>query len=216
MAPVRILQLREADELRDDETAVVVDVLRASTTIAVAFRQGAHRVTPVGTPAQARATAEDLEDAVLVGERLRGALEGFVDNSPATLAGMDLSGKHVVLTTTNGTRALLAAKPAGQVVVGSMVNATRVVEALAGEPVALLASGWEGAPADDDDACCEYLAALLRSEEPDAHAYRARLEQSTSAVKLREAGKGGDVDLCLSIDSAPVLPRLDGRTLVVD
>ena len=205
---VRILQLREADQLQADETAIVVDVLRATSTIAVALHGGARSITPALTPDDAKEKAAALDDAVLVGERARGPLPGFVDNSPATLAAMDLQGKDVVLTTTNGTKALLACKGAGRVVAGSLVNASALRESLAGQPVALVASGWMGRPTRDDDACCAYLAALLNGGKADLEATVERIEESTSGTKLREHGRGADVDLCIQQDAAPVVPAL--------
>lgn len=213
---VRVLQAMEADELQEHETAVVVDVLRATSTVAVALDRGASSVYPVSTPEAARKRAESLEGAVRVGERDRGSLEGFVDNSPAQLATMDLDGKPVVLTTTNGTKALLASRGAGEVLAGGLVNASAVAEAVAGEEVALVAAGWRGGRAGDDDACCEFLAQLLRGDPVDGEDVKARLEETTSAVKLREAGKGDDVDACLAVDAAPVVPRLEGERLVPD
>jgi 2-phosphosulfolactate phosphatase len=192
----------------------MVDVLRASTTIAIALARGAREVVPVETPEEARETGERVDDAVLVGERSRGKLDGFVDNSPASVAQLELSGRPVVLTTTNGTRALLASQGAGRVLVGCMANAAALREAVAGEDVALVAAGWRGEPAEDDDACCAFLAELLQGRRPDPQATVAELERSTSARKLREAGKGDDVDLCLSANAFPVVPELDGRALV--
>ncbi len=210
MPRVRILQRSQVDQLRDDEAALVVDVLRATSTVAIALDRGATRVHPVATPEAALDLAQQLEadgrQVVRVGERARGVLEGFVDNSPATLADMDLSGKEVVMTTTNGTKALLAAKPAGRVVAGGLVNAAALVEALDEDDVALVASGWMGKPTRDDDACCEYLAARLRGQDPDLDGYLDRLEASTSATKLREHGRGADVDLCFSLDVTDVVP----------
>lgn len=213
-ASVRVLQLAETDEIEPHEAAVMVDVLRASSTIAIALDRGAAAVHPVQTPEDARMRARDLDDAVLVGERNRGQLEGFVDNSPAKIEAMDLTGKQVVLTTTNGTRALLACERADRVIVGGLVNASRLAHALAGEDIALVAAGWEGKPASDDDACCAYLAELLRGHKPRLGETLEALEASTSAIKLREHGKGADVDLCLSLDIAPVVPELDGDRLV--
>lgn len=213
-ASVRTLQTREAEALEAHETAVMVDVLRASTTIAVALARGAERVVPVETPERAREVGEEFADAVLVGERDRGGLEGFVDNSPARVAELDLEGRRVVLTTTNGTRALLASRSAGRVLVGCMANAAALRDAVAGEDVALVAAGWRGEPAEDDEACCAYLAELLNGGDPDEAATIEELEASTSAVKLREHGKGDDVDLCLSVDRFDVVPELDGRALV--
>lgn len=211
---VRVLQLAETDQLEPEETAVMVDVLRASSTIAIALDRGAASVHPVETPEDARIRAKGLDDAVLVGERNRGQLEGFVDNSPAEIEDLDLSGRHVVLTTTNGTRALLACQAAGRVLVGGLVNASRLAEAVAGEAVALVAAGWEGKPASDDDVACAYLAELFQGRKPPLGQTLERLEESTSAIKLREHGKGADVDLCLSLDIAPVVPELDEDRLV--
>jgi 2-phosphosulfolactate phosphatase len=211
---VRVLQAAEADELDREETAVVVDVLRATSTATVALHRGAASVHPVGTPEDARRRAEALDDPLLVGERDRGSLDGFVDNSPADLAERDLTGRDVVLTTTNGTGALLAARGAGRVLAAGLVNASAVARAVAGEPVALVAAGWRGQPAEDDDACCAYLAELLHGQRPDVAAAIEELEASTSAVELRKAGKGDDVDVCLDPDAAPVVPRLDGDRLI--
>ncbi len=211
---VRILQASQADQLRSDEVAIVVDVLRATSTIAVAMENGAVAVHPVTSVEAARQRGEEIDGAVLVGERDRGRLEGFVDNSPAKLAGMDLGGREVVLTTTNGTGALVAAEGAGRVLAGGLVNASRVAREVAGERVALVAAGWRGDPARDDDVCCTFLAALLRGERVSVEETVSALEESTSAVKLREAGKGADVDACLSVDTAPVVPELDGARLI--
>lgn len=213
-ASLRTLQARRADELEPHETAVMVDVLRASTTITIALERGAREVVPVQTPEEARQVGEQLVDPVLVGERDRGGLEGFVDNSPASVAELDLSGRAVVLTTTNGTRALLAAQGAGRVLVGCMANAGALQEAVAGEDVALVAAGWRGEPAEDDDTCCRFLAELLTGGRPDTQATVAELERSTSARKLREAGKGDDVDLCLATNAFPVVAEMQDRSLV--
>lgn len=210
---MRTLQASEAERIEPEETAVVVDVLRASTTIAVALARGASVVVPVETPEQALEVSEEFGDPVLVGERARAPLEGFVDNSPARLAELDLDGRPVVLTTTNGTGALLGARGARRVLAGSMVNASAIQAAVAGEPVALVAAGWQGRPAEDDDACCAYLAELLEGGDPDEAAALDELEASTSARKLREAGKGDDVDLCLSVDRFDVVPELEGDRL---
>lgn len=211
---VRILQASQAEDLAGDETAVVVDVLRATSTIAVAMENGASAVYPVTTLEAARERGEAIEGALLVGERDRGALDGFVDNSPAKLARMDLEGRDVVLTTTNGTHALLAVRGANRVLAGGLVNASRIASAVGGERVALVAAGWRGEAAEDDDACCAFLAGLFRGEKLSVEAALSALEASTSAVKLREAGKGADVDACLSVDTAPVVPVLDGERLI--
>jgi 2-phosphosulfolactate phosphatase len=214
VANLRTLQASEAEQLAEDETAIVVDVLRASTTITVAVAGGAREVVPVETPDQAREVAQRFEDPVLVGERARGSLDGFVDNSPAQVAREDVDGRPVVLTTTNGTRALLASQGAGRVLVGCMANAEALRRAVAGEDVALVAAGWQGARAEDDDVCCTFLAELCTGGHPDPASTAEELERSTSARKLREAGKGEDVDVCLAYDRYAVVPELDEGSLI--
>lgn len=217
VSSLRTLQAHQADKLEARETAVMVDVLRASTTITIALARGASQVVPVKTPQGAREAGERFDDPVLVGERARGALDGFVDNSPARVAELQLEGRPVVLTTTNGTRALLAAQDAGRVLVGCMANAAALQREVAGESVALVAAGWEGGAAEDDDACCAFLETLLTGQTPDLEQTLAELEASTSARKLREAGKDEDVDLCLSLDAFPVVPELeDGSLRIVE
>ncbi|MFI5207600.1 MAG: 2-phosphosulfolactate phosphatase [Gemmatimonadales bacterium] len=112
-------------------SVVVIDVLRASTTIAVALMNGAKAVLPAGSTEEALRIAQNLEkgDVVLAGERKAQRIPGFaLGNSPAEFTPEVVQGKTIVLATTNGTVALVAVQGAKQALVAGAVNFTVVVE----------------------------------------------------------------------------------------
>jgi len=114
--------------------AIVIDVLRATTTITCALEQGYRRVLACGELDDARALARRLgEGTVLAGERACVKPEGFdLGNSPREFTGGDPLGETLVLTTTNGTRAIVAAAAHAQsVLIGSLVNLTPCAAAAA-------------------------------------------------------------------------------------
>jgi 2-phosphosulfolactate phosphatase len=110
---------------------VIVDVLRATTTIAFAVSRGA-RVLALADDAEALARAKQLGDtAILAGEHMGTQLPGFhCNNSPTELARFDLAGKTVVMVTTNGTKAIAACETAQRVFAGALVNAPALGRAL--------------------------------------------------------------------------------------
>ncbi len=139
--------------------AVVIDVLRASTTIVTALAEGAVAVQPLATVVAAREAAGRLGDAALLcGERGGVRIEGFdLGNSPAEYSSARVAGRTVVITTTNGTAALAACAAAREVLVGGMVNRTAVaiavrrLAAAAGVvDVHLVCAGTDGAVAVED------------------------------------------------------------------
>ncbi len=133
---------------------VVIDVLRASTTIIYALQAGAKAVIPCQEIEEARRIAAGFSpnEKILGGERGGVPIEGFdLGNSPDEYTPQRVRGKTVVFTTTNGTRALLHAKRAKQIVIGAFVDATAVVQHLKGqEDVHLLCAGTDGQPTDED------------------------------------------------------------------
>jgi 2-phosphosulfolactate phosphatase len=135
-------------------TVVVIDVLRASTTIVYALEAGAREVVPCGEVGEARAIAAQLPpgEAVLGGERGGLKIDGFdLGNSPTEYTPERVGGRTVVFTTTNGTQAMLRCRKAGRVLIGAFVNATAILEELAsGEQVHLLCAGTRGEFSRDD------------------------------------------------------------------
>jgi len=129
--------------------AVVIDVLRATTTIIHALAAGAECVIPCSEVEEALALRERLgaDRCVLGGERHGLLIPGFqFDNSPFGYTPETVGGKTVGFTTTNGTRALAACKSAGAVLVAGFVNRSAVVERLKadGRPVWIVCAGTDG------------------------------------------------------------------------
>jgi len=136
-------------------TAVVIDVLRASTTILHALEAGATEVIPCLEVDDARriaAEAGDAAEVVLGGERQAVRIEGFdLGNSPSEYTPYSVGGRRVLITTTNGTRAILAARPAARVLIGAFVNVSAVCHTLLdAEKVALICAGTDGQYSRDD------------------------------------------------------------------
>lgn len=209
-------------------SAVVIDVVRASTTIVTALAEGARAVLPVATPEEARARALEWPDgeALLGGERGGEPPPGFeCGNSPAEYSGARVRGRTVIFTTTNGTRALLAAAGARQVAVGGFVNAAAVVRWLAQQPGPwlLVCAGELGRFCLEDATCAGLLVARLRAARPEAAASDAAraaellwghyrddlwrmLAEAVWAQALVGQGRESDLGLCAALDVYGVVP----------
>lgn len=136
-----------AEELAGN-TAIVIDVLRATTTICQALAAGASDVVPFRTVEETLAAAEKAgrDQVVLGGERGGAKIDGFdLGNSPAEYTADSVGGRRVFLTTTNGTQALHHARLAKRVVVAAIVNLSSVVESVLDEPmINILCAGTDG------------------------------------------------------------------------
>ncbi len=219
---------------------VVVDVLRATTTIAVALANGAKAVLPAGTTDEALRIAQNLErDAViLAGERKSERIQGFaLGNSPAEFGPEVVGGKTIVMTTTNGTSALVATQGAKEVMACAAVNFSTVVArcrtvlAETGDLV-ILCAGVERHFALEDAFAAGRLAKLLlpeggaRTVEINDSAIAAlelarhygerwgrALKASTHGRELVALGFKNDLELCAAQDTHPVLPVYADRRI---
>lgn len=182
-------------------TVVVVDVLRAYTTAAVALAAGARPYELVGTLEEAYARKRADPDIVLLGEVGGLTAEGFDrGNSPTALAGVDLDGVAVVHRSSAGTQGVVRAAAADRVVTASFAVAGATARALAGASAVTFCVTGADADRDgeEDRACAEYLAALLTADGPvDPAPFTARVARSTAAQQF------------LAKDLHPDLPRED-------
>ena len=167
MPPVRVALLPSAlpSSLRG-HVAVVIDVLRATTTIVHALASGAREVIPCSEVAEALAIRDRLgkETCRLGGERHGLLIEGFdLDNSPFSYTPDSVGGRTVVFTTTNGTRALAAVSTADQVLVAGFVNRAATSERLRadGRPVWIVCAGTDGGVTAEDVLVAGALAAEI-------------------------------------------------------
>jgi 2-phosphosulfolactate phosphatase len=208
---------REAERV---PTAVVVDVLRATSTIAQALAAGYRRVLCCAEIEEAWALRERLGEGVLAGERRAAAIPGFdLGNSPREF--LEPRGDTLILSTTNGTRAIVAAAAnAGTVLAGSLLNLDAVVRAAreAGSDVEVVCAGVEGRFTLDDAYCAGRIAELLGGERSDAAEAAVRVARSFgSALEGLRASEnplheklGEDVDWCARESVLTVVPRLAG------
>lgn len=164
MRTVRILETAKAAETfsHQDSIAVVIDVLRATSTIVTAFMNGARQVIPVKTVEQAKkeAAAMGEHQVLLCGERKGLPIDGFdLGNSPLEYTPLKVKDKVIVLTTSNGTRALASVSHLSRVYVLSFLNMGAVVNHLfeGDEDINLICSGSGGHPAVEDLGCAAYL-----------------------------------------------------------
>ena len=163
---------------------VVVDVLRASTTICHALAAGATRVVPVAEVDEARRLKEADPDVRLGGERGGELIDGFdLGNSPTAYTPETIGGRTLVFTTTNGTRALLHASRAARIVVGCFANEATVradIERRT-EPVHILCAGTNGEITAEDVLFAGSLAASL-----DESAFETANDSAQLAVAAHE------------------------------
>jgi len=146
-----------------DACAVAIDVLRATTTLAVARQHGAARVVPFATPAEALEFRRRTPGALACGEREGRIVEGFdLGNSPAEFTRERVNGKTLAFASTNGSRALLAASRCRRRLLGSFAALSATCDALARErDIWLVCAGKLGRFALEDAACAGTIAARL-------------------------------------------------------
>lgn len=205
------------DSSYSEDVAVVVDVLRASTTITVAT-QRFQKIFPVKSIEEAQYLAKKY-DAVLAGERRGAAIKGFdTGNSPIQIS--NFQGKVLVITTSNGTRIMEGIK--AKILIGSFVNAEATArEALkrANSHIEIVMAGVEGRFAIEDYLGAGEIIGHLQDHELDENALGAcmaaldkelvnkAVKNSRSARKLGELGLSADIDFCLKrnlYDHVPV------------
>lgn len=242
MAEKRLDVLLTPGELLPGEiagrTVVVLDVLRATTSIVEAMASGARTLFPVATIEEAIGLAKTLgrEEVLLAGERKALPIEGFdLGNSPSDFTAERVGGKFVVMSTTNGTLALIAAASGGRVIVGAWTNFQAVVDELvrSGADPVFLCAGRDRVFGLEDAVCAGQMAAAVMKALPDVEwemndgavaalalaeefSDPATLFPRTSAGRaIVEAGLGDDLEWCARTDLRDVLPVLEGRQIVL-
>jgi len=154
-----------------ERVVVVIDILRASTTIVEALANGAKSIYPASSIEEALRLANTFgrDDVLLCGERKCLPIEGFdLGNSPREFTRERVAGKTLVMSTTNGTNVMGLASGAARVYIGSLLNLSAIVDELVhrrAEPV-LVCSGREKQFALEDAACAGIIAQRVISSSP--------------------------------------------------
>jgi 2-phosphosulfolactate phosphatase len=198
---------------------IVVDVLRATSTIAQALAAGYPRVLCCREIEEARALRDELGEGLLGGERKAVRIEGFdVGASPREF--LEPRGEPLILSTTNGTAAILTAAAAcEEVVLGSLVNLQAVAAGVRdrGCDVAVICAGFQGRLALDDAYCAGRIVQLLGGERADgavaAMLIAAAFADAGTALNARTYGPPGledDIAWCAQESVLDTLPRFSG------
>lgn len=210
-------------------TVVVIDVLRATSTMVEALVNGARSILPVGGVDEAVRKADELgrDSVLLCGERDAEPIRGFqLGNSPLEFTRERVAGKTLVMTTTNGTSALLIGASGTACFAGSLLNATAVAQRLMerGEDALLLCAGREGAFALEDAICAGRIARSVRKLDRDVKGNDAldaalHLSRSIPTVealaltaagrRLDEVGRRDDIVFCAQENRYAAVPVLD-------
>lgn len=220
-----------------DRSVVVIDVLRACSTIATALHHEARSVVPVPDMAAAGKIASNLDQSsfLLGGERDGDRIEGYhLGNSPLEYTRQVVRGKTIILNTTNGTPALDVVRAARHVVAACLLNAARVVDFLrrAGADIAIVCAGRRNRVSLEDTLCAGLLLERLwegrtptdvsdtahiavTQYRQDAAHLGAAVRRCNHAQWLLQKGYGADVDYCIQVDALPVLPYYDDNRLVL-
>lgn len=207
------------DEAAAAPTGIVIDVLRATSTIAQALAAGYERVLCVPELDDARALRAELPDSVVGGERDATRVEGFdVGASPREF--LEPRARTLILSTTNGTRSIAtAAERCDVVLLGSLLNLDAVAAAARerGEDVAILCAGFKGRFALDDAYCAGRVVQLLGGEPTDAavaaDAIARAYPTALAGLNARTYGPPGleeDIAFCARESVLEAVPRFAG------
>jgi 2-phosphosulfolactate phosphatase len=220
---VRVDVVFTPEEAGAAPTGIVIDVIRATSTICQALAAGYERVFCAAEVEEARALRESLGEGVLGGERHAVTIPGFdLGNSPREY--VEPAGSTLILSTTNGTRAVVAAaRRCKRVYVASLLNLAAVVAASrdAGDDVLVVCAGVQGALALDDAFVAGRIVELLGWERTDAAEVAARLAGTwggpEDALRGSKSGRNlmenaphleEDIPFCSRESVLDVVPRL--------
>ncbi|TWT31727.1 2-phosphosulfolactate phosphatase [Blastopirellula retiformator] len=232
---VHLLPELAPEEALAGSTTVVIDVLRATTTIVHMLAAGADHVVPCISIEDAKEKGAAIEGAILGGERGGVRIDGFdLGNSPSEYSPDVVGGHTIVFTTTNGTKAMQRCQRAGRILIGAFVNLTAVCRELSGaEQVHLVCAGTAGEVTREDVLLAGAIVDLMGTTSDwqlnDAaqialDAWRAaqedlvavplveRLQKSRGGRNVLAIGLENDIQIAATLDKFDLVPELDAKT----
>jgi 2-phosphosulfolactate phosphatase len=215
---------------KNDKIGVVIDVLRATTTVVTAFKNGCASFTPITSLEKAREVAKSYEEGeVLLGGAKKGVRpEGFdLGNAPDDYSTELVKGKNIIFTSSNGTKAMYGLQNTKEVLIASFLNISAVCKEIASldTDTLIACSGDFGLFSLGDTVCAgmiihklgEMRAAVLERSDTASVAetlykihqddIRNMLLNSEWGQYLIGIGQGKDIDTCAQIDICTVVPR---------
>jgi 2-phosphosulfolactate phosphatase len=223
------VQAFNEEDLRG-KSAVIIDILRASSSIVTAIDAGAKKIIPVEDMSDAVKIARtmDTNDYLLCGEKNGVKIEGYhLGNSPLEYTTESVGDKTLIFNTTNGTRAIKKANLANRIYIGSFLNQEAILKAIKqhDDEVVLICSGWRGRLALEDSMFAgSLLYQLFDGHLPDKtkdgakvafglyEKFKDELEEtikkSDHAFRLRNLVPEDDVPFCCQVNKFDVLPGM--------
>jgi 2-phosphosulfolactate phosphatase len=215
-----------------DTIAVVIDVFRATTSMCFGLANGAEAIIPVVSVEAC--LAYQPTGYLLAAERDGKVVEGFdFGNSPFSYVASKVKGKTIVLTTTNGTKALEACKAADQILIASFLNSQAIADYLASQSkhVLLVCAGWKDHPGLEDVTCAGKIIEVMNKQnsilDDGAHLALAAYQQAKSVglssylqrashtQRMKGLDLQADIELCLQEDLLNIVPALkEGRLIL--
>ncbi|WP_018127525.1 2-phosphosulfolactate phosphatase [Balneola vulgaris] len=229
------VQAFQEEDLRG-KSAVIIDVLRAASSMVTALNNGARKIIPVGAMEDAVRIAQtmDAKDYLLCGEQNGNTIEGFhLGNSPLEYTKEVVADKTLIINTTNGTKAIKKASLANKIYVGCFLNQQSILEGLKehDDDVVLICSGWQGKMSLEDtlfagSVIYEMCEGKLPENTKDGvkiafslyEKYKENLEQSIGtsdhAIRLKELVPDGDIPFVCQKNKFDVLPTMKDGILI--
>lgn len=212
---------------------VIIDVFRATSTIAAALNNGAKCVIPVASIEECIEVGKSIPNSLTAGERDGKVAAGLeFGNSPLEYPRSFVEGKTLVLTTTNGTRLLHMVQGAAEIITGAFLNLDAICNFLIRErkPVLLACAAWKdrfnledtlfagaviSAVKDHFSVNCDSVRAAGYLHQSSGGQYLDFLKESSHYRRLSAFGLEKDMEYCTTPNLHPVVPILRGKELVV-
>lgn len=218
-----------------NKNIVVIDVLRATTTMIQACNNNCSKITPCLSIAKAKDIAAKItKNKLLGGERKGIKIKGFdLSNSPLEYTSEKVKNKHIIITTTNGTKALYYASPAHHIYIGAFINAKSVADQLLEEDkdIVIICAGTNGNFALEDISCCGLIIHYLTMQDTNlfltdlaiaAHSlYKSNsqnlkdwISHATHYRTLTNLDLQKDIDFCLTINKYNIVPEYKNGMII--
>ena len=189
---------------------VIIDVFRAFSMACYIMNNGAERIIPVGDLEMAYELKKNNKDYILTGERNEQIQPGFdYGNSPTYIKDIDFTGKTIIQTTGAGTKGIVNAVNADEIITGSFVNINAIINYIKiknPNMVSLVAMGYRGETrADEDYLCADYIKKSLNNIAVNFNTMYKNIKSGTGSrffnPNTQKHAPSSDFDLCLNLNA---------------
>jgi len=191
---------------------VVIDVLRACTTIPILLKNGANTIIPIKKIDEAKLYRD--KKYILIGKGRDGHIHDTFHhcNSPSEIELIDFREKNIIIRTNNATQAIHNAINAEEIVLASFVNLDAIVKYILdtnAEQVTLLPIGRLNKKGLEDELCAQAIEAKIKKEPVDIQKIKENVKECTCAILVSDTlGKPRDVDMALKFNSYPIVQKV--------